>query len=161
MDLLIKIRNAGFFVVALAMISCNNTTKDRTIGTDSIESPASLKDQKDQKLPRIEFEQTEFNTGRITQGEVRTFEYNFTNTGNAPLVISEVSGSCGCTIPRNYPKEKIMPGEGGSIEVEFDSDNKWGTQTVTVNVATNAIPAFTQLIIRTEIVVPDKMKTKK
>lgn len=161
MDLLIKIRNTGFLLAALSLVSCNNSTKNQTIGTDSIESPASLKDQKDQKLPRIEFEQTEFSTGKITQGEVRTFEYNFKNTGNAPLIISEVNGSCGCTIPRSYPKGKIMPGEGGTIEVEFDSDNKWGTQTVTVNVATNAIPAFTQLIIRTEIVAPDKMKTNK
>lgn len=161
MDLLIKIRNTGFLVAALALVSCNDTTNDRSIGTDSIESPASLKDHKDQKLPRIEFEQTEFSTGKITQGEVRTFDYNFTNTGNAPLIISEVNGSCGCTIPRSYPKGKIMPGEGGTIEVEFNSDNKWGTQTVTINVATNAIPAFTQLIIRTEIVVPDNMKTNK
>ncbi len=159
MDLLIKIRITALLLVALALASCDSSSEDRTIGTDSIESPASLRDQKDQKLPRIEFDQTEFSTGKITQGEVRTFEYNFVNSGNAPLIISEVSGSCGCMIPKNYPKGKIMPGEGGTIEVEFDSDDKWGTQTVTINVTTNAIPAFTQLIIRTEIVVPDNMKT--
>lgn len=159
MDLLIKIRNTVLLLTFLTLVSCKDSNPNRTIGTDSIESPASLRDQKDQKLPRIEFDQTEVSTGKITQGEVRNFTFNFTNTGDAPLVISEVSGSCGCTIPRNYPKDKIMPGEGGSIDVEFDSDNKWGSQTVTVNVATNAIPAFTQLIIRTEIVVPDNMKT--
>lgn len=159
MDLLIKIRIIALLVVALALNSCESSSRNRIIGTDSIESPASLRDQKDQKLPRIEFDQTEFSTGKITQGEVRTFEYNFKNTGTAPLIISEVSGSCGCMIAKNYPKGKIMPGEGGTIEVEFNSDDKWGTQTVTVNVTTNAIPAFTQLIIRTEIVVPDNMKT--
>jgi hypothetical protein len=54
-----------------------------------------------------------------------------------------------------------MPGEGGIIEVEFDSDNKWGEQVVTISVVANTIPSMNQLIIRTNIVVPDNMKTNK
>src|SRR5690606_32481844 len=106
----------------------------------------------------ISFEETEFNSGKITQGEVLNYIYKFENTGDAPLVISSVSGSCGCTIPRSYPTGKIMPGEGGEINVEFNSDNKWGEQTITISVATNAIPAATMLYIKSNIVVPDNMK---
>lgn len=161
MDLSVKMRSILFLSITLMLNACNNTADDRTVGTDNIESPATLNGDSDDALPRIKFDQTEFNTGKITQGEVKNFKYNFKNTGKAPLVISEVNASCGCTVARNYPKGKIMPGEGGTIEVEFDSDNKWGKQTVAIDVATNAIPAFTQLLIRTEIVVPDNMKTNK
>ena len=145
---------------AVAIVACNNSAEDRTVSTDVINIPASADGEMDMdELPKIVFEETEFNTGKITQGEIVNYNYSFTNDGNAPLVISSVTGSCGCTIPKNYPKEKIMPGEGGVIEVEFDSDNKWGEQVVTISVVTNSSPALTQLLIRTNIVVPDNMKT--
>lgn len=158
MDLLVK----AFSLAALVLLfsACTDDAEDRKVDTDVINIPISADDEMDEdKLPKIVFEQREFNTGKITQGEVVNYTYKFTNEGNAPLVISSVQGSCGCTIPRNYPKGKIMPGEGGEIEVEFDSDNKWGEQTVTISVVTNSSPALTQLIIRTNIIVPDNMKT--
>ena len=49
---------------------------------------------------------------------VRFFKFN--NTGQAPLVISNAKGSCGCTVP-SYPKEPIMPGESGFIKVKYDT----------------------------------------
>ncbi len=49
---------------------------------------------------------------------LRTFE--FTNTGDAPLVISNVKSTCGCTIPKK-PDGPIMPGENGVIEVKYDT----------------------------------------
>jgi hypothetical protein len=147
-------------VLILAFTGCSDDSEERKVDTDVINIPMSAEDEMDEgELPKIVFDQREFNTGKITQGEVVNYTYKFTNEGNAPLVISSVQGSCGCTIPRNYPKGKIMPGEGGEIEVEFDSDNKWGEQTVTISVVTNSSPALTQLIIRTNIIVPDNMKT--
>jgi hypothetical protein len=157
-DLLVKAFSMA--AVILLFSACTDDAEDRNVDTDVINIPMSADDEMDEdKLPKIVFEEREFNTGKITQGEVVNYTYRFTNEGNAPLVISSVQGSCGCTIPRNYPKGKIMPGEGGEIEVEFDSDNKWGEQTVTISVVTNSSPALTQLIIRTNIIVPDNMKT--
>ena len=159
MDLSIRIILIALLTFSLH--SCKEDSEDRKVNTDVINIPSSADDDgmDADKLPKIVFEETEFNTGKITQGEIVNYSYKFTNEGNAPLVISSVKGSCGCTIPRNYPKGKIMPGEGGRIDVEFDSDNKWGEQTVTVSVTTNSSPALTQLIIRTNIIVPDNMKT--
>lgn len=157
-DLLAKV----FFISALvfSFAGCEEGAEDRNVDTDVINIPMSADEEMDEdELPKIVFDETEFNTGKITQGEVVNHTYSFTNEGNAPLVISSVQGSCGCTIPRSYPRGKIMPGEGGEIDVEFDSDNKWGEQTVTISVVTNSSPALTQLIIRTNIIVPDNMKT--
>jgi len=48
---------------------------------------------------------------------VRSFE--FTNTGDAPLIITNAQSTCGCTVP-SYPKEPIMPGKSGKIEVKYN-----------------------------------------
>jgi len=65
---------------------------------------------------------------------LRTF--TFTNTGNAPLIISEVKTSCGCTVP-TYSKEAIMPGKDGEIKISYDT-KKVGSFTKTITVLSNA-----------------------
>lgn len=72
------------------------------------------------KVAKIEFKSDVIDYGTIEKGSdgVRVFE--FTNTGDAPLIISKVSSSCGCTIPKK-PKEPILPGKIGKIEVKYDT----------------------------------------
>lgn len=146
------------FAIAIVTGCNNNTSEDRAVGADVLDNPATLTGKKIDKMPEISFEETEFEAGDISQGEILNYVYKFKNTGNAPLVLSSVSASCGCTVAKNYPKGKILPGEGGEIAVEFNSDNKWGELDVSITVAANTIPAVTQLLIRTNIVVPDNMK---
>lgn len=73
-----------------------------------------------EKVAKIEFKTDVIDYGTIEKGAdgVRVFE--FTNTGNAPLVISNVKSTCGCTVPKK-PKGPIMPGESGVIEVKYDT----------------------------------------
>ncbi|RCW90157.1 uncharacterized protein DUF1573 [Winogradskyella arenosi] len=73
-----------------------------------------------EKVAKIEFKTDVIDYGTIEKGSdgVRVFE--FTNTGNAPLVISNVKSTCGCTVPKK-PKDPIMPGETGEIEVKYDT----------------------------------------
>lgn len=158
MDLSIK--NIGI-IALLFMVwwGCGSTETDRTVDSSVLDNPATLRDEKVKKMPEITFEEYEYKAGTISQGEVLNYTYKFKNTGNAPLVLSSVSASCGCTIAKNYPKGKIFPGEEGEIAVEFDSDNKWGDMNVVITVASNAIPSVTQLFIRTHIVVPDNLKS--
>lgn len=74
----------------------------------------------DKKVAKIEFKTKVIDYGTIEKGAdgVRVFE--FTNTGNAPLIISSVKSTCGCTVPKK-PKEPIMPGETREIEVKYDT----------------------------------------
>ena len=69
---------------------------------------------------KIEFKSETIDYGEIAKGSdgVRVFE--FTNTGTAPLVISDVKSSCGCTIPKK-PEGPIMPGKTGEIQVKYDT----------------------------------------
>lgn len=65
---------------------------------------------------------------------IRVFE--FTNTGDAPLVISNVQSSCGCTVP-SKPTEPILPGKTGKIEVKYNMNT--GPIRKTITVESNAI----------------------
>lgn len=88
------------------------------------------------KAAKIEFKTLTIDYGKIEKGSdgVRVFE--FTNTGNAPLVISNVRSSCGCTIPKK-PDAPIAPGETGKIEVKYDT-NRVGPIRKTITVTSNA-----------------------
>ncbi len=86
--------------------------------------------------PAIEFKTTEIDYGQINKGAdgYRTFE--FTNTGNAPLIINRVKSSCGCTVAEK-PTQPIMPGKSGRIKVHYNT-NHVGPFRKTVTVYTNA-----------------------
>ena len=69
---------------------------------------------------QIKFEKELNDYGTIQQYGDGSSEFKFTNTGNAPLMISNAKGSCGCTVP-SWPKEPIAPGETGAIKVKYDT----------------------------------------
>lgn len=107
-------------------------------------------------LTNIEFAETKHDYGVIEQGEKVGYTFEFKNTGNEPLVLSNVKPSCGCTTP-SWTKEPIAPGEMGEIDVEFDSKGKSGTQTKTVTVTANTDPAKTVLTITGSVQQPDAL----
>ena len=74
--------------------------------------------------------------GTINQNADGKREFVFTNNGNAPLVITNAQGSCGCTVPSS-PKEPIAPGAKGVIGVKYDT-NRVGPFTKTVTISSNA-----------------------
>ena len=74
--------------------------------------------------PKITFEKTEHDFGKINEADGRvTTIFNFRNEGMAPLVLSNVRASCGCTTP-NWTKEPINPGETGQITVTYNPNGR-------------------------------------
>ena len=63
-------------------------------------------------------------------------EFVFTNTGKEPLIISKAKGSCGCTVP-SWPKEPIMSGESGVIQVNYD-EKRVGSFNKSITITSNA-----------------------
>ncbi len=92
----------------------------------------------DKQGAKINFTQTVHDFGTIKEkgGPVR-WEFEFTNTGNAPLAIISASASCGCTRP-TFPKEPIKPGKKGKIKVTFLPDGRPGEFTKSIKLKTNA-----------------------
>ena len=81
-----------------------------------------------------------FDFGTVTEGEIVTQTFSFTNTGSEPLIISDAKGSCGCTVP-SKPTAPIAPGEDGEITVQFNSKNKKGARNQKVTITANTNPA--------------------
>lgn len=91
----------------------------------------------DQKAS-VAFEKTSHDFGTIQEevGPV-SYEFIFTNTGESPLVISDVRPSCGCTTP-TWSKEPIAPGETGTIVAQYNPLNRPGTFRKSITVTSNA-----------------------
>jgi len=81
-----------------------------------------------------------FDFGTVTEGEIVSHTFSFTNTGSEPLIISDAKGSCGCTVP-SKPTAPIAPGETGDITVQFNSKNKKGARNQKVTITANTNPA--------------------
>jgi hypothetical protein len=86
---------------------------------------------------KFSFKQETYNFGNIKTGNAATCDFTFTNTGKSPIVISECTASCGCTVP-TWPKEPIMPGNSSKITVSFDTKNKSGSFLKAIYIKSNA-----------------------
>lgn len=85
--------------------------------------------------PIMTFESTTVDYGEIERGAERIRTVKFTNTGDAPLIITNAKGSCGCTVPK-WPKDPIQPGESSELSINYDT-NRLGNINRTIRVTTN------------------------
>ncbi|HUX54121.1 MAG TPA: DUF1573 domain-containing protein [Williamwhitmania sp.] len=76
--------------------------------------------QADTTKTTITFMVTEHSFGLLQFGESGVYKFEFTNAGATPLIVSNVVSGCGCTKPV-WPKEPIMPGKTGEIEVGYNT----------------------------------------
>lgn len=88
--------------------------------------------------PRLSWEENSFDFGDIQQGQKVEHTFRFTNTGSQPLIITNVTTQCGCTAPRGWPRDPVMPGEKGEITIAFDSTGKIGRQNKVAMVISNS-----------------------
>lgn len=68
----------------------------------------------------ITFDQTTFDYGTIKPNSDGTRYFTVTNTGDKPLVVSNVKASCGCTTPE-FKTDPIMPGKSAKIKVGYNT----------------------------------------
>ena len=88
--------------------------------------------------PVLTLETSSHDFGSITQGDVVERVFKFKNTGNQPLIITNIQTSCGCTTPV-WPRDPIMPGGSGEIKVGFNSAGKLNKQTKTLPILSNSV----------------------
>ncbi|HKZ38897.1 MAG TPA: DUF1573 domain-containing protein [Chryseolinea sp.] len=100
--------------------------------------------------PSFSWNLTAYDFGKIPLNKPVTHEFKFTNTGNAPLVISSVQASCGCTVTE-YSKDPIAPGGEGFVKATYNA-SKVGVFSKSVTVNANAEESVVQLIIKGEVI---------
>lgn len=110
----------------------------------------------DKKASDIEFTTKTHDFGTIKEADGKAIcEFEFRNTGNAPLVIISATASCGCTRPQ-YPTTPIKPGHKGKIKVSYNPANRPGEFNKGITVRTNA-PSLKKVTLRISgTVIPDK-----
>lgn len=111
-------------LVSAINISCNQTDDKR------VQQMAEIK--KDTvNYTQIEWVDTLINIGTLKQGEKRTITFTCKNTGNKPLLLTDVAPTCGCTVA-DYTKQAILPGKEGTVKANFDSKKFCGQINKTV-----------------------------
>ena len=133
------------FGAALFMTACNQADKkaDQTGTTNNTSTDTGVA-----KLPEANNADTENYTTiewidnvnqslpKVKEGEIVEVTFRFKNTGTKPLVVENVSASCGCTVPEK-PEEPVMPGKEGLIKAKFDSHGRVGPNSKTLTVVAN------------------------
>ena len=150
---MIKSLIASFALGAL-LVSCDVRTKDKI--ADNATNVAGNKPAAESAPPTtVQIIDSLFDFGKVTDGEIVEFSYRFKNTGSQPLIVTNASASCGCTVPEK-PEAPIKPGETGFIKVKFNSEGRVGVAHKTVTVQSNASPAFPELLLKGEVMAKAK-----
>ena len=120
--------------IGFGQISCDNRKQAET-----------SKEVASEKMPKITFaEKGIYDFGTLTEGDTVEHVFAFTNTGEFPLIINNITASCGCTTPE-WPHEPVVPGAKSSVRVRFNSRGKNGEQNKTISIFANTDPATTDL----------------
>jgi hypothetical protein len=130
------------FVVALMLVA--------TAGFSQATATAAPAPKADMAI--ASFDGLSFDFGKIKQGVPATHEFKFTNTGNVPLIITNVAPSCGCTTP-DWSRDPILPGGQGFIKATYNA-SAVGNFNKTVSVTANVDGGAIQLIIKGEVQPP-------
>lgn len=93
-----------------------------------------------------------FNAKDVAKGEVINAKFIVENTGDSPLVLSDVKGSCTCTVA-DYPEDPIAPGESGVIKADVKTESfPPGPITRTITILSNTTPASTTVAVKANII---------
>jgi len=98
----------GFSTLCLiAFTSCKEDAAKKVNETNVAE--AAIRDAESSKFPVLNFETSEFDFGEIKKGSPVETVFNYKNTGAAPLVITNIGTTCGCTVPKDWSREPLLP----------------------------------------------------
>lgn len=131
-----------FFTLGIALIlSFSAAAQENTV--NPVDNP---------NAPVIVFDKTTHDYGTVIKGGDGTCEFKFRNTGVEPLILSNVSSSCGCTVPE-WPREPILKGKSASIKVKYDT-NRVSPINKSITVMSNAKGGSVTLRIIGNVVEP-------
>ena len=119
---------------------------------------SAKKSTPEKKFAEIKFQNEKADLGIINEGINATYDFKFLNSGNIPLVISEVKGNCHC-VQGKWPEKGIEPGDSTVISVSFDPQGVTGLFIRTLMVQSNATRPAIELTISGEIKPDPKKKS--
>jgi hypothetical protein len=136
-------------IVLLAVLTIFGVTTSNAQAKKAAAKPAVKKEVAKVEAPKVEgagmvFENETIDYGTLPHNADGKREFVFVNNGTKPLVITNATGSCGCTVP-SFPKEPIAPGAKAVIGVKYATD-RVGAFTKTVTITSNAEGAASKVL---------------
>ena len=134
-----------------AFTSCKDDATKKINENNVVE--AAERDANSSKFPVIEFEKTSHDFGEIEAKTPVETVFKYKNVGDAPLVITDIKSSCGCTVPEDWSREPLASGQTGQFTVKFNgSGTNKVSKTITVTANTEK---GTETVEITAFVKPD------
>jgi hypothetical protein len=90
--------------------------------------------------------------GDIIQGEKVEYTFKLINTGDQPLIITNVEVTCGCTVPKGWPRDPIAPEESAEITISFNSAGKSGKQNKVITIISNSKGVDNHIIFSANVI---------
>lgn len=153
-----KIALAFSALSLVAFTACDNAASK--IASEEDATSVDAADVEAEGTPKFSFNEETHDFGEIEEGTVAKHDFVFKNTGDAPLIITNAAGSCGCTVPE-WPREPIAPGEEGTIHVEFNSQGRAGNQQKQVTLSANTVPNTMVLKISAQVKAAETTEAQK
>lgn len=126
----------GFSALCLVAFSSCKEDATKKINSENV-AAAAERDATAGDFPTVNFEEVEHDFGTITNGTPVETVFKYTNSGNAPLVVSNIKSTCGCTVPSDWNREPLAPGESAEFTVKFDGKgNNQVSKTITLTTNT-------------------------
>lgn len=143
----------------LCMVAFTSCKEDATKKiSEANVAKAAERDAVASKFPVLTFDKKEHDFGEIeAKTQVETV-FKYKNTGDAPLVITDIKSTCGCTVPKDWSREPLAPGGEGQFTVKFNGS---GTNNVSkqINITANTESGRESVKIKA-FVKPDPNKAK-
>ncbi|MCH8035180.1 MAG: DUF1573 domain-containing protein [Bacteroidetes bacterium] len=118
----------------LIRIESNDPDNPQVIIT--IKGNVVLSDAESSTYPVLRFIQTQHDFGKVKEGKIVEYTFNFENSGKSTLKIKDIKTSCGCTAAL-VSSEVLKPGEQGTLKVELDTSNRKGKMSRTITIKSN------------------------
>ena len=115
-------KNILFLVSLFFIFSCGDDPFSK-VKSENVQK-ASVRDNSFTKAPIMTFDKTVHDFGTIQDGTPVETVFSYTNTGESPLVITDIKSTCGCTVPRDWSREPLSPGESSQFNVKFNQSIK-------------------------------------
>lgn len=128
----------------VAFTSCKDDAASK-VKSENV-AVAAERDANAGDFPAISFDKTEHDFGTIENGTPVSTVFQYTNTGNTMLVVSDIKSTCGCTVPKDYTGQ-VAPGETGQFTVEFNGKGNGNKVSKTITMTTNTAKGNEQVKI--------------
>lgn len=140
-------KNILFVVMAFSLMACTKSKQVDQVTAEDVQvsdvqnqtilsQDVLIQEAKSKPLTNVVLTENHWDFKEVKKGESVEHNYEITNTGENPLIISHVKPGCGCTAPE-YTKEPILPGQKGVITLKFDSSSFDGLQNKQAEVYAN------------------------